>query len=84
MDRDEILRRVNDNVLDQIMVSDLISDFSIMITARDIHGKPIIAQQTRITKDCIDNATFPINEEMFKESWYELIKKSQETKASDL
>ena len=84
MERDEILRRINDNVLEGIMVSDLISDFSILIQARDIHGKPILNQLTRITKDDVDNTNFPMHEELFKKSWYLLIKKSRETKASDL
>ena len=84
MDRDDILRRVNDNILDQIMVSDLISEFSIIIQARDIHGKPLLSHQTRFTQDDIDITDFPIQEVFFKELWGALIKEVQETKASDL
>lgn len=84
MDKSDIINAISDNVLSKIPIYDLIDNFVITVEAKDIHGKMLVASRGHVTGESLDCANFPIQEEEFKELWYNIIKKSKETMAGDL
>lgn len=68
----------------EIKVEDIISEFTITIEAKDIHGRTLLGSRGRLTKEAYDNAQFPIHEEEFKRAWYNIIKSAKEVKSSEI